>query len=271
MAYALRSGADDRLRGTWRSLLCYYAFPDLRARIVTYVAEQIVRHVRDFGLDNCRFSVLSHSLGTAVAHDAIHRMCSSRVMGSTELQPPSFRFESFIALGNLTRFVAADGDRLYEDTRVRPPNCGLPRQYCAVSRYITVRHAADALASVVPFAPPGWSRDVFESIELRHLHGAAVHSQSHYLVSPQTTDSILLAMFGPAVVTASRRRERLAEFVPYGPPPGFDGEHVVAAVARNLAQQALIAHGDFPSDARSVMQAAVKADRMLLAASPLGE
>ncbi len=71
----MKSAADGNfLWGSLGDVIQYRGFENTRTNVVTRVAKQISKAVETYGTgDSARYHVLAHSLGSAVAHDALHK------------------------------------------------------------------------------------------------------------------------------------------------------------------------------------------------------
>jgi hypothetical protein len=202
--------------GSLGDVVQYRLLSPVREHVKTSVAHQIARIVSGHGVHHS-YSIVAHSLGTAVAHDALQALATRSIAGNTALHPPGFVFSNFFALANVTRLVWATDERFYEQTRVRPPRSGRDDDECAVHHYASFRHSADPIASLVRFAPTGWDKTAFREVTLRHVRALNVHGLLHYLQSPRVVDRILLRLF-PAQVTKGIRERRIARFADFVPP-----------------------------------------------------
>ncbi|MDB4991305.1 MAG: hypothetical protein JWN04_6483 [Myxococcaceae bacterium] len=210
----MRNAADDGfLWGSVGDVIQYRALDTVRQNVLTAVASQIATVVAKHGTVH-NYSVLAHSLGTAVAHDAISALATRAVQGNTVMYPPNFRFSNFFALANVSKLVWATTDDFYQTTCVRPFDSGLQHDRCTVNYYATFRHVADPIASLVRFAPRGWSPQRFQQTDVRHYRDLDVHAFVHYLASPQVSDRVLTRLF-PGAVTPELRAARFHSFADY--------------------------------------------------------
>lgn len=246
----MRSAAGgDFLWGSLGDVIQYRAFPTVRSHVITHVVTQIAKAVQHHGLGGqASYHVLAHSLGTAVAHDALHKLATTPIDGNRALMPPGFSFDTLMALANVSRLVWATDASFYAHTRVRPPGCGLPAAECAVKTYISVRHVADPIPSVVRFARKSWSPDNFYDLELRHVRELNVHAFSHYLASPWVTDTLLYRMFGGAAVTRAATLKRIQGFPDYLGPRAAALGALVQTVEAALDKLSAQAEGTFAYD-----------------------
>lgn len=251
--------------GSIADIALYKGLPAVRTQVITEVAATIARTIAERG-PSARYSILAHSLGTAVAHDVVHKLATVPIDGNSALMPPAFRFDNFFALANVSRLVAADDPHFYDETRVRPFDCGLPESECAVSHYVSFRHVADPIPSVVRFSRPTWSKEHFHRVDLRHFRDLNVHAFNHYLASPRVIDRVLYRLYGPAAVPPDLMRRRIDAFTDF---QGVDADEVkraVSEVAILLDKVSFQAHGQFDLDFVALLKVVPLALRALKSA-----
>ena len=208
----MRGASDpDFLWDSIGDVILYRVFAEAQQHVITRVASQMVAAVEHYGPE-ADYSIVAHSLGTAVAHDTVQKLATVAIDGNRVMQPPNFRFRNFFALANVSRLVSATDLNFYRNTRVRPRESGLPADQCSVEYYANFRHIADPVPSVVRFAPPGWNPRAVANVELAHLRDANVHAYTHYLQNPRCADLILARVLGSQVVPVEARRSRIAAF-----------------------------------------------------------
>lgn len=253
------------LWGSVGDVVQYRALALVRENVLTSVAAQITAAVAKHGIAH-HYSVLAHSLGTAVAHDAISALARRAVEGNTAMQPPNFRFANFFALANVSRLVWATTGDFYAATCVRPCGSGLRDDACAVTHYLDFRHVADPIPSIVRFAPRGWSSTGLSQKTVRHLNGVNVHAFQHYLEAPAVSDRILARLF-PAAVSPEVFQARIA-------PPRDDLDPEAKAHALLVASAETLldrlsgqARGDFDLDL-GLLTKAIWESRALLGGRP---
>lgn len=208
-------------------VILYRAFDDVRQHVITSVAKQFVAAVNKHGA-GADYSIVAHSLGSAVAHDVVQKLATVAIDGNKVMQPPNFRFRNFFALANVSRLVWATDAAFYQDTRVRPRDSGLLAERCAVEYYANFRHVADPVPSVVRFASKGWSAELSVNVELEHLHSTDVHAYTHYLLHPKCSDLILSRVLGRTMIPIAQHRARILAFKDH---EGADAEKKKLAVS----------------------------------------
>ncbi len=258
-----KTDEPDFLYSNIGDVVLYRAFAEVREHVLTHVARQFADQIDALGRADVQYSVLAHSLGTAVAHDAIQKLASVGIDGSTVFQPPHFRFANFFALANVSRLVWVTDESFYQDTRVRPPDCGLDADQCAVMHYATFRHIADPVPSIVRFTRKNWNAGRFWSVDdLAHFKGVNVHCFTHYLAHPTITNLLFRRLFGKELVPDAVMRTRLTQFEPYA--SGVAGEaqkiavKTVAAIIDGLSASS---NGRFVDDFDDVGKALLQAKK----------
>lgn len=249
---------QDFLWGNVGDVVLYRGFAEVREHVLTHVARQFLEQAQKFGIADTQYSVVAHSLGTAVAHDALQKLYSVGVDG----KKLPFKFQNFFAIANVSRLMWVTNDAFYEETCVRPPDCGLAQDKCAVMHYATFRHIADPFASIVRFTRKNWSPQRFWSLDLDFFRELNVHSLTSYLADPRITNSLYYRLFGAAAVTPSAMQERLDKFVPYTHDVlGTAKRDAVRAMAALLDGLSASSHGAFVDDFDDVGKAAIEAQR----------
>lgn len=234
----------------------YRALEQVRKHVVTHVAAQMARVIDEHGTGlKAKYSILSHSLGTAVAHDAVQKLATTPIDSNTVLQPPGFRFETFVALANVSRLVWATDARFYDETRVRPLGAGLSDDRCAVRHYINVRHVADPFPSIVRFVRKSWPAASYLSLELRHVRKLNVHAFTHYLASPEVSDMLLYQLFGGTVIPRAQMMQRANRFQNYEGPRAKALAVAVSTVESTLNALSAQAEGVFEHDIDDIAKA----------------
>ncbi len=195
-------------------VVMYRGLKQIRQNVITHVAAQLGEVIEKYGV-TANYSVLAHSLGTAVAHDTLQKLATTGINGNTSMKPPGFRLANFFALANVSRLVWATNDDFYSDTCVRPDGSGLDAEKCAVNRYVNFRHVADPIPSIIRFSPAGWNQNRYWSLPLQHVRDPDVHAFTHYLLNPKVSDLVLESMFGQTIIDQSIREARIQGFPDY--------------------------------------------------------
>jgi hypothetical protein len=172
---------------------------EVRLRVRAAIATSLEAARRDGQLGEA--SVLAHSLGTSVAHDAL------ALLGAQPILTPQGPNEAWLA-GNHTFanvFMCANVSRVLETepkvyaSVVHPPGGGTGPAY--VDAYYDFRHALDPFPMVRPFAPVGWGPRYVPTERCEQVLDFNVHSLEHYLADPRVHVPILRATVGRWAVT----------------------------------------------------------------------
>jgi hypothetical protein len=195
-------GLDDEEANFLVTNVCdvlLYLLPNVATMVDLLVQEQIVAHVRQrWDRESQRdvtFSVVAHSLGTAVVHSALNSLAH----GVGDLAPfalarKDFRIAGYVSLANVSGVLHGVG--AFGGTLVRPTFNGLPGY---VQRFCNVHHAADPFVFPRRFSPP-WE-DGYESVRVSHCYDLNVHAFEHYVRHPEVAGWIFRAIFGEKAVT----------------------------------------------------------------------
>jgi hypothetical protein len=177
---------------------------DVQVRVMDSIA-QVAQHGGDF-------SVMSHSLGTAVAHDSLARLGSEPWQGGKGFSATgSFRFRNFFTLANVSRFVQlVTGGDVYGSC-VRPASAGSPG-YC--ERFFQFFHRYDPFTAAHAFTPQGWGTGYRYVGPLDHFARLNVHSWTHYLDHPAVHVALINQLYGDFVVDDRQLAAAVADYHP---------------------------------------------------------
>lgn len=216
----LSNGAqtDDNFAWTHVGDVILYRFFNLvRQHVKIKVANQIhdALEPKD-GVAVTRWSIIAHSLGTAVTHDVIHAMSSS---SPNEAGIPIL--DALVPNANVIAMIAnvsktlENNAKVYDSAVVPPVSCDV---------YLSANNKYDPFVSekvLVPdrFNPTGrprWdaaiSDDKFYNIESANVHEVNVHSIDNYLVNPAVHIPLLRALCGAGSIPSSLELKALDEF-----------------------------------------------------------
>lgn len=189
----------------------FYSFEIVAEQVQRHVAEQILRRLRAKGQNNIpRWSVIAHSLGTAVMGETLHAMFSHRIEG--EPLGDAFKPQCVAMLANTGRLLWNKGGDLYL-SKTRPDG---PDGSGACWRYLDFRHALDPVPAVQPFhkPPPQWfpagvdPKEVYVHVDLpaADLQSRNVHAFEHYLGHPDVHIPLITSLVkSKKVITAAER------------------------------------------------------------------
>ena len=203
-----------------------YRFFRLEAgRIQDAVKLKIFEEVaRKRALDpEARFSVMAHSLGTSVTHDALAELGRAERIGDrvNTFRTKHFRFHSIHMLANVSRILQTK-PKAYASV-VRPGPSNAQDRYCA--RMYSHRHELDPFTRPKPFEPVTWGR-AFQGTHLRHYRGWNIHGWLHYLDHPRVHVPLLRSVAKSSAVTPAQMRAAVDGY------PRFGGELENVAVAQ---------------------------------------
>jgi hypothetical protein len=204
--------------------LLYRCFSDVREAVLVAVANQIFKVVNaDLNSSQeSRWGVLGHSLGTAVAHDALHALWTTEFPGGIRFDPADIKADFVMMLGNLSRLLETDINVL--GSAVQPGKTSSPARGCL--NYLTVRHALDPFTVPRMFDPQDWpDRETVEqgryrSIRVTHLRHRNVHALVHYLIHPAVHIPLLrLAANHKTIISDATEQAALQAFTAFGDVP----------------------------------------------------
>lgn len=161
-------------------------------------------------------SVLCHSQGTILTHDALALLGSQPVNGNNAFTVAGgFRFENLFMLANVSRLGPYHLDPY--TSCVRPASAPAGALGCYCRRLYSFAHEYDPFTLWQRFEPNGWGVDYHGDARLDHVHAANVHGFDHYLVHPAVHVPIFNRMvmdpaLGRPVIDS---RERLRTFPPF--------------------------------------------------------
>jgi hypothetical protein len=188
-------------------VILYRFFRAVRERVQQSVREQILARLDAFP-QNARpsWSVIAHSLGTAVTHDTLHGMFTQTVNGL--LLGPGFKPDFIFMVANVSKLLWSAGGSFYASA-VRPnpvDTAGMCWRYCSF------RHELDPIPQVDPFDPPvSWFPEGSTPAERKGLlfngppikaadtQDINVHGLTHYLGHPLVHAEIINTLHGGPV------------------------------------------------------------------------
>ena len=159
--------------------------------------------------------VVAHSLGTAVAADALALLGTTPFNGSNAFLAGREKFKHVFTLANVSRLLEDDVDPytsvLHPDSAMFTPTpANPPPAYCA--RFTSFRHVLDPFCWLLPFEPPSWGSDFTNVNDLTHLRAINVHGFEHYLDNPRVHIPIINGIFERPVISATAREQAIANY-----------------------------------------------------------
>lgn len=173
-------------------VLLYRFFQLITKPVRLSVMDQIVKGVntRAQGGQNVSASVMAHSLGTAVTHDALASLATTPFGGSNAFMSGNFRFANVFMVANVGRILETT-PKCYASP-LHPTSIAAAKAYC--SQYFNFRHAYDPFPVLRAFEPVNWGRNFYAIEGLRHFHDVNPHGWEHYLDHPKVHVPIFNAM-----------------------------------------------------------------------------
>ena len=198
----------------------YHAFPLIRQVVRHSVASQlangIIEHTPASG-SKPRFSIVAHSLGTAVTHDAVQLLGTTAWMkhrsavpegisdatvarlreryGDNPFSPGQFKWQSLFMVANVARIFC--DPRPDSDRSIVRPSFSTTNDRNAARYYYNFAHTMDPIARVTPYsAVETWPRSAAEGnaedrMDLRHFYDKNIHGIAHYIKHPYVHARIL--------------------------------------------------------------------------------
>lgn len=224
-------------------VVLYRFFPlvatPVRLQVMKQITDKLSAAMRDGTV--VQASVMAHSLGTSVAHDALAALGSTPLDGSRAFMVGRFRFENIFMVANVGRILETT-PHCY-DSCVHPISRNAAAAYCA--RYYNFRHALDPFPAALPFEPPNWGSDyITPARRLNHLHDFNVHGFEHYLVHPAVHIPIINGLFG-RIITKDDEAAAIENF-PRVPPDHPCQAHLIQVEDRFKELVAAVSASDDP-------------------------
>ena len=200
--------------------ILYRGFRLVRNTVLLKVMATIARKIQSTGLSRdgtpVKYGVLGHSLGTTVAHDALHLLATTPWLqaddalaklkqltpelgqnladrvGNNPFSPKNFMFDAVFMVSNTSRLLFTTDEDPYHST-VRPVGPGDMKQ-AVCGTFYNFDHRLDPVSKLCKFRiHDAWRPDVEGAQEptLDHLYEPNVHNLSHYLLHPYVYGPIL--------------------------------------------------------------------------------
>lgn len=214
---------DDFLRTHILDLLLYYFTDLIREPVTLRVASTILNHLSENPTAmNEDWSVIAHSMGTSVTHDALHALYHGGVPapegnGRLELTTGHTRMRSIIMVANCARLLERrdrhgrqNGFQAY-NSGVRPSRVD-GNGICSL--YIDCRHNFDPVPMPRPYPVrndwPGPEPEDQELITRIRLVGVAdlnVHALEHYLEDPDFHIPLFRSLTMDSIISEEDHKE----------------------------------------------------------------
>ena len=233
-------------------VIIYRFFKQASAQIRSQVQLKIFERVKagkEVDVD-ASFSLMSHSLGTSVTHDALAEMAFAPTIGAhpNTFDVKNFQFKSLHLLANVSRLLQTTV-KAYKSP-VRPGSNGSTKRYC--DKMYCHRHELDPIIKPKPFAPVAWGAN-FTMTNLRHYRAWNVHGWLHYLDHPEVHIPLIRSISKTSAIPPSQVRKAVDEYSRFG-----DGLENLAAAKDKLATlhsqiQSIEEDSDFGSNIKNLV------------------
>jgi hypothetical protein len=208
IADKIGAGSDTFVWTHAMDVVLYRFFKLIRQAVNVSLAKQIVDKAT--GMDFNSWSVMAHSLGTAVAHNTLHSLYNTPLIsGQSPLQTVETRPKMLAMVANVSRVLQLPGLKVYESKVC--PGSALVGRVCQT--YLNIRHQWDPFTIPQPFKPdPGWpDAATFNSTQYQHIQPShlllqkymEVHDLDHYLKNPRVHVPIFRSIFGEGIIPQS--------------------------------------------------------------------
>ena len=200
-------------------VLLYRMFFTVREEVKTSVARDIATELdNSTGVEN--WSVIAHSLGTAVTHDALDMLWTGQPVNgvATGFETRHNQALLLAMVANVSR-VLQTTPKVYEGT-VKPGPSGQAGRGCL--NFQTYRHVLDPFCIPKMFKPEAWpdptseEDGVYKYIEIDHIHQANVHDVNHYLDNPRVHIPLFRKLTYRRAVTIAEEENAIDSFSKFG-------------------------------------------------------
>lgn len=201
LAKIFTANAADKslLRDNVFDVLIYRAMKEHRYMIRKHLALQMYRKINEHGVSGVQYSLMAHSLGTAVLHDTLQEM--STESGSPYALGFPFKIQNLFQVANTSAILRNDYDP--RDSNVRSfIGTGDPGY---VRFYLDFAHKWDPVAQF--FSYKNYMQDqprkrlTFTTVD--HFKAKNIHAYRHYLADPRVYMRVLRALYGNTLVPSA--------------------------------------------------------------------
>lgn len=164
---------------------------------------------------SARVSVLAHSLGTSVVHDALGLLATDPPPDCDGFLAGTCRLAHLFMVANVSRILETL-PRVFESV-ICPPSVQAERAYCGV--YHDVRHALDPFPAPRAFKPVWTPGGDFVRIRTTAVREFNAHALERYVEDPRVHVPILRALFGFGAIGDQTAQARIAQYDAQPGPP----------------------------------------------------
>ncbi len=169
-----------------QDVLLYRFIPQVAEHVRAHVITQINDAIQTAD-SSSQISIIAHSLGTSVIHDAVNAMCQTPDDNGNRLSPGDFRFQTIAMIANVSRTLETRWS-VY-DSQVKPGHDNSDNY--VTNTFLSTSHKLDPLVSLRRFSPvENWpdpetvAKERVAVIEPGIIAQVNVHDFSHYLENP---------------------------------------------------------------------------------------
>ena len=186
-------------------LLLFIGSPSLQYALVNYVGQQILSIIDKYMSNNDYFTIVAHSMGTAMAHKVIQALFNEQVEMENGIKrglPGNLKFQNVTMVSNTSYLLSRDRERHYTDTWVRP-FATVGKGCCRT--WINVNHKYDPISQFARFDykyNPAWLDQAVEThgfhkdILLEEIITPNIHSLNNHFNSPYFYVPFFKLLFG---------------------------------------------------------------------------
>lgn len=191
-------------------VITYRLLPTVRDAVQVRVALQLFDGIKDLDVDD-NWSIIAHSLGTAVTHDTLQTWYQQPLAGGGKLGDQRVPFVVQM-VANVSRLLQSQYNVFESD--VRPGG--------ACDLYSTAHHPLDPFTILKPFLPTAWpeprNRDKYylAKLEPDYIQQANIHDFAHYLRHPDVVVPLFRSLRFPTYVTKDAATQYRAKFKLHG-------------------------------------------------------
>jgi len=204
IANAIGAGTDTFVWTHAMDVVLYRFFSLTRQRVNVSVGMQMTT-AADMKFSG--WSVIAHSLGTAVVHNTLNTLYSDELIpDKPALKPQETRPKVLAMVANVSRVIQLPAVKVFS-SKVMPGPASLGR---VCDTYLNARHVFDPFMFPQPFEPDHtWPPpDTFAPFQYQHIRPSNVdiekltdvHGLENYLVNPRVHVPIFRGIFGENVI-----------------------------------------------------------------------
>jgi hypothetical protein len=201
---------DNSFATHWLDVLTYRTLAQARDAVNVRVAEGILSGLPNENTSFLPWSILGHSLGTAVVHNTLCSMFGEGEPSNNvrRLNVEDFRPTCVVMAANVSRLLQIEEPECMKvyNSIVRP---GSPGSRAVCDYYLNLRHKYDPFTKPKPFDhdfddrfPAGRYFDLRPA----HLNQINTHDLVHYLAAPMVHIPFLRCCFGEGCVTKEEEK-----------------------------------------------------------------